>query len=153
MNPLDVASWFSCSGAPVGDIRAKLQEYGAGKKYTLHIGTDTQPHHDSTTLITTICFREDGKGALVFYQKRKICVFNNVLERLLHEAVISLEVADSVKEYTSLVPTIHADVNSKETALSNRIADAIIGMIRGMGYPVLIKPEAWASDIADMYTR
>ena len=153
MNPLDAAPWFSCSGTPVQDMRMKLQEYGAGKKYSLHIGTDTQPHHDSTTLITTICFREDGKGALVFYQKRKINVFSNVLERLLHEAVISLEVAESVKKHTSLIPTIHADINSKESALSNRVADAIMGMIKGMGYPVLIKPEAWASDIADMYTR
>ncbi len=153
MNPLDVAPWYSCSGRPVDDIRAKLEDYGRDNKYTLHIGTDTQPHHDSTTLITTICFREPAKGALVFYQKRKISVFNNVLERLLHEAVISLEVAGSVKDYTSLVPTIHADINSKESALSNRVADAIMGMIKGMGYPVLIKPEAWASDIADMYTR
>ena len=129
MNALDAAPWYTCSGSPVEDIRTKLQQYGGDKKYTLHIGTDTQPRHDSTTLITTICFREQGKGALVFYQKRKINVFNNVLERLLHEAVISLEVAESVKKHTSLVPTIHADVNSKENTLSNRVADAIMGNI------------------------
>jgi len=153
MSGLDSAPWYTCSGKPVDDMGSHIEHYGKDKKYTLHIGTDTQPHHDSTTLITTICFREQGKGALVFYQRRKINVFNNVLERLLHEAVISLEVAESVKEHTSLIPTIHADVNSKENTLSNRVADAIMGMIKGMGYPVLIKPEAWASDIADMYTR
>ena len=90
---------------------------------------------------------------MVFYQKRKINVFNNVLERLLHEAVVSLEVADCIKDYTTMTPTIHADVNPEEQNLSNRVADAIMGMIKGMGYPVLIKPEAWAADIADMYTR
>ena len=153
MNALDFAPWYTCSGSPVEDMRSKLKHYGANKKYTLHIGTDTQPHHDSTTVITTVCFREQGKGALVFYQKRKINTFSNVLERLVHEAVISLELAECVKDYTSLVPTIHADVNSKENTLSNRVADAIMGMITGMGYPVLIKPEAWAADIADMYTR
>ena len=116
MNPLDTAQWYNCSGVPVEDMRTKIKEYGADKKYTLHIGTD-------------------------------------VLERLLHEAVISLEVANSVKEHTNLIPTIHADINSKESALSNRVADAIMGMIKGMGYPVLIKPDAWAADIADMYTR
>jgi uncharacterized protein len=153
INPLDVAPWNTMSGNPIGDIRDQLRSYGADKKYTLHIGTDTKPHHDSTTLITTICFREQGKGAVVFYQKRKINLFNNVLERLLHEAVVSLEIAEGVKEFTSKCPTIHADVNSEEQNLSNRVADAIIGMIKGMGYPVLIKPEAWAADIADMYTR
>jgi len=50
-------------------------------------------------------------------------------------------------------PTIHADVDPKKEALSNLTIDVIMGTIRGMGYPVLVKPEAWAADIADMYTR
>ena len=90
---------------------------------------------------------------MVFYQKRKLETFNSVLDRLLHEAVISLEVAEEVKGLHNMIPTIHADVNPNEQNLSNRVADAIMGMIKGMGYPVLIKPDAWAADIADMYTR
>jgi predicted RNase H-related nuclease YkuK (DUF458 family) len=152
-SPLDTAGWFTLSGKPVGDIREKLRTYGHNKRYTLHIGTDTKPHTDCTTLITTICFREKAKGALVFYQKRKINTFNNVLDRLLHEAVVSLEVAESVRDFTPMLPTIHADVNPGPNNLSNRVTDAIIGMIKGMGYPILVKPEAWAADIADMYTR
>lgn len=119
----------------------------------MHIGTDTKPYNDFTTLITTICFREQSKGAIVFYQKRNINFFSNVLERLLHETVVSLEIAEEVKEVSGLIPTIHADVNPDKENLSNRVADAIMGMIKGMGYPVLIKPDAWAADIADMYTR
>ena len=153
MSVLDSHPWQTLNGNPVADIKGKIKELLKGGKYTLHIGTDTKPYLESTTLITTICLREKGKGALVFYQKRKLETFSSVLDRLLHEAVISLEVAEEVKGFTDMVPTIHADVNPNEQNLSNRVADAIMGMIKGMGYPVLIKPDAWAADIADMYTR
>lgn len=153
MKPLDVAPWRTLSKAPVEDIRKKIKDYSLGGKYTLHIGSDTKPHSDSTTLITTICFREEGHGAVVFYQKRRIQFFSSIFDRLVYETVISLEIADEVKELSGLTPTIHADVNPKQQNLSNRVTDAIMGMITGMGYPVLIKPNAWAADIADMYTR
>jgi predicted RNase H-related nuclease YkuK (DUF458 family) len=29
----------------------------------------------------------------------------------------------------------------------------IIGLVQGMGFPIKVKPDAWAADIADMYTR
>ena len=153
MTILDAASWHNLSGADVGNVRDKIQELLKTNNYTLHIGTDTKPHVDFTTLITAVCFREKGKGALVVYQKRKIKPFNSVLDRLLHEAVTSLELAEEVRELTGVRCTIHADVNPQEHSLSNRVTDAIMGMVKGMGYRVLIKPEAWAADIADMYTR
>lgn len=153
MKPLDESRWRTLNGTEVGDIRDEIKKYSSQKKYTMHIGTDTKPYNDFTTIITTICFREQSKGAIVFYQKRNINFFSNVLERLLHETVVSLEIAEEVKEVSGLIPTIHADVNPDKENLSNRVADAIMGMIKGMGYPVLIKPDAWAADIADMYTR
>ena len=152
MSILDAASWKQLDGSTVRNIRTQLKRCSS-KKYTLHIGTDTNPHAQETTLITTICFREPGKGVIVFYQKRSLPTFKSVLDRLIHEAVVSLEVAGEVKSLTDMVPTIHADVSPHNNTLSNRVTDAIMGMIKGMGYPVLIKPEAWAADIADMYTR
>ena len=58
-----------------------------------------------------------------------------------------------VLEITGNSPTIHADVNSKKSALSNRMLNVIVGMVQGMGFPIKVKPDAWAADIADMYTR
>ena len=58
-----------------------------------------------------------------------------------------------VQEITGMPPTIHADVNIKETALSYKMLNVIMGMVQGMGYPIRVKPDAWAADIADMYTR
>ena len=153
MNILDAAPWYTLNGDIVEDVREKVRDSLKTNKYTLHVGTDTKPHQKNTTLITAICFREASKGAIVVYQKRNVENFNSVLDRLLHEAVISLEVAEELRQLTGIRCTVHADVNPDEQNLSNRVADAIMGMIKGMGYPVLIKPDAWAADIADMYTR
>jgi predicted RNase H-related nuclease YkuK (DUF458 family) len=104
-------------------------------------------------MTTTICFREQKQGALVAYQRNKIDNFNNITERLLHETIVSLEAAQMVQEITGNPPTIHADVNTKESALSYRMLNVIMGMVQGMGYPIKVKPDAWAADIADMFTR
>jgi predicted RNase H-related nuclease YkuK (DUF458 family) len=153
MSVLDASSWHNLSGETVTDVREEVKKTLNTNRYTLHIGSDTNPRSDGTTLITTICFREKGKGALVLYQKRKLNPFVSVLDRLIHEAVTSLELAEEIRKLTGVRCTIHADVNPSAENLSNRVADAIMGMIKGMGYPVLIKPNAWAADIADMYTR
>ena len=79
--------------------------------------------------------------------------FNNITERLLHETIVSLEAAKMVQGITGTPPTIHADVNSKDTALSYKMLNVIMGMVQGMGFPIKVKPDAWAADIADMFTR
>ena len=153
MSVLDEHPWRSLGGDSIKDIRDYLKRYSGNDKYTMHVGTDTKPYCEDTTLITAICFREYGKGAVVAYQKYKIPPFPTVRDRLFHETLVSLEVAHALVDLTGLRPTIHADVNPKKDTLSNTTVDAIMGMIKGMGYPVLVKPEAWAADIADMYTR
>ena len=145
MSVLDASSWHNLSGETVTDVREEVKKTLNTNRYTLHIGSDTNPRSDGTTLITTICFREK--------EKRKLNPFISVLDRLIHEAVTSLELAEEIRKLTGVRCTIHADVNPSAENLSNRVADAIMGMIKGMGYPVLIKPNAWAADIADMYTR
>jgi predicted RNase H-related nuclease YkuK (DUF458 family) len=50
-------------------------------------------------------------------------------------------------------PTIHADVDTKETALTYRMLHVIMGIVQGMGFPINVKPVAWAADFADMFTR
>ena len=135
------------------DIRNRIQQRFNADRFTFHVGTDSKSYSDHTIITTTICFRENRNGALVAYQRNKIKNFNNVMERLLHETIVSLEAAKMVQEITGIPPTIHADVNSKETALSYKMLNVIMGMVQGMGYPIKVKPDAWAADIADMFTR
>ena len=146
-------NWISLGGNPISDIRKRIKRRLEDDLFTFHVGTDSKSYLDHTIMTTTICFREQNHGALVAYQRNKIDNFNNITERLLHETIVSLEAAQMVQEITGMPPTIHADVNIKETALSYKMLNVIMGMVQGMGYPIRVKPDAWAADIADMYTR
>jgi len=146
-------NWISLGGQPITDIRTRIQKRFDAARFTFHVGTDSKSYIDHTIMTTTICFREQKQGALVAYQRNKIDNFNNITERLLHETIVSLEAAQMVQEITGNPPTIHADVNIKETALSYKMLNVIMGMVQGMGYPIKVKPDAWAADIADMFTR
>ena len=45
------------------------------------------------------------------------------------------------------------DVNIKDETESNKMLSTVEGMIKGMGFESICKPDAWAADIADMFTR
>ena len=153
MHHLTRNNWISLGGKPIKDIKRRIQKRFEADRFTFHVGTDSKSYKDHTVITTTICFRENTNGALVAYQRNKINNFNNITERLLHETIVSLEAAKMVQEITGTPPTIHADVNSKDTALSYKMLNVIMGMVQGMGFPIKVKPDAWAADIADMFTR
>ena len=153
MDHLTSNNWVSLCGDPITDIRQRIRDRFAANRFSFHVGTDSKSYIDHTIITTTICFREDTKGALVAYQRNHIKNFNNITERLLHETIVSLEAAKVVQEITGSPPTIHADINSKDTALSYKMLNVIMGMVQGMGFPIKVKPDAWAADIADMFTR
>jgi predicted RNase H-related nuclease YkuK (DUF458 family) len=146
-------NWISLGGKPITNIRNRIQKRFEADRFTFHVGTDSKSYAEYTIITTTICFREQKHGALVAYQRNKIKNFNNITERLLHETIVSLEAAKMVQDITGTPPTIHADVNSKDTALSYRMLNVIMGLVQGMGFPIKVKPDAWAADIADMFTR
>lgn len=153
MSYLKSDNWCHLSGSPIDDIHEHIRTKLQRGKYTFHVGTDSKSYADHTLVITTICFREPSSGALVAYQRTRVPNFSNITEKLIHETVASIEAATMVREITGCSPTIHADVNSKKEALSNRALNVIVGMVKGMGFPVKVKPDAWAADIADMFTR
>jgi predicted RNase H-related nuclease YkuK (DUF458 family) len=153
MTHLHPDKWVTLGGTPILNITTHIKKMGEQDKYTFHVGTDSKQFAHHTIITTAICFREFGKGATVAYQRNQVPNFASVYERLIHETVVSLEAAALVSSAVDRSPTVHADVNIKEEALSNRVLNTIMGMVKGMGYSVVVKPNAWAADIADMFTR
>jgi len=145
--------WMTLSGRPIGCIHEHIAKHFKEGKYSFHVGSDSKTYTESTTVITTICFREPSRGAIVAYQKTHVPNFPNMTLKLLHEAQIAIEAAETVRNIIGNPPTVHADVNSDKNALSNRSINVIKGVVEGMGFPILVKPNAWAADIADMFTR
>lgn len=128
------------------------------KKYQIVVGTDSQPHNGSgVDFVTAIVVHCIGTGGIYFW-KRTVNKKHYVLrQRMYEEAVMSLEMAETVLALlhkdgiTKYDVEIHVDIgNFGDT---REMIQEIVGMIRGSGYTVKIKPESYAaSKVADRYT-
>ncbi|MBI3385856.1 ribonuclease H-like YkuK family protein [Candidatus Gottesmanbacteria bacterium] len=128
------------------------------RKYQLVIGTDSQPHNGSgVDFVTAIVVHRIGVGGIYFWKRvvnKKVYVLR---ERMYEEASRSLEMAETVLALlhkdgiTKYDVEIHVDIG-KYGDTRDMITE-IVGMIRGSGYTVRIKPESYAaSKVADRHT-
>lgn len=128
------------------------------KTYQIVVGTDSQPHNGSgVDFVTAIVIHRLGTGGIYFWKRvvnKKVYVLR---QRMYEEAAMSLEMAETVLALlhkdgiTKYDVEIHVDIG-KFGDTREMIAE-IIGMIRGSGYNVKMKPESYAaSKVADRYT-
>lgn len=126
--------------------------------YQLVVGTDSQPHNgEGVDFVTTIVVHRVGHGGIYFW-KRIVNKKRYVLrQRMYEEATMSLEMAEAViallhkDGITRYDVQIHVDIG--QYGKTREMITEIVGMIRGSGYDVRIKPESYAaSKVADRYT-
>jgi len=126
--------------------------------YQLVIGTDSQPHNgQGVDFVTAIVVHRLGHGGIYFW-KRIVNKKKYVLrQRMFEEASLSLVSAEDIlvllqkDGITKYDVEIHVDIGT--FGKTREMIQDIVGMIRGSGYRVKIKPESYAaSKIADRYT-
>ncbi|MBM3283650.1 hypothetical protein FJY90_05410 [Candidatus Gottesmanbacteria bacterium] len=142
-------------------VRKRVLEFMASSpehKYQLVIGTDSQPKNGlGCDFITAIIVHRIGVGGIYFW-RRTIEKKNTVLRaRIYHEAALSLACADEFVQVcrndgiSKYDVEIHVDIG-KYGKTSEMIAE-VVGMIRGSGFAVKTKPDAYgASKVADRHT-
>lgn len=128
------------------------------RKYQIVIGTDSQPHNGAgVDFVTAIVVHRIGTGGIYFW-KRTVNKKHYVLrQRMYEEATLSLATAETVLALlhqdgiTKYDVEIHVDIG--EFGETREMINEIVGMVRGSGYAVKIKPESYAaSKVADRYT-
>ena len=128
------------------------------RTYHLVVGTDSQPHNGSgVDFVTAIVVHRVGAGGIYFWKRavnKKVYVLR---QRMYEEATMSLEMAETVLALlhkdgiTKYDVEIHVDIGAFGD--TREMITEIVGMIRGSGYAVKIKPESYAaSKVADRYT-
>lgn len=142
-------------------IREKILAFLAQdpeKQYQLVVGTDSQPHNGSgVDFVTAIVVHRVGTGGIYFWQhtvNKKMYVLR---QRMYEEATMSLAMAETVLALlhkdgiTKYDVEIHVDIGT--FGQTREMITEIVGMIRGSGYAVKIKPDSYAaSKVADRYT-
>lgn len=145
----------------LNQVRQRIITYlknDAKGSYQLVIGTDSQPHQGhGVDFVTAIVVLRIGHGGIYFW-KREVKKKHYVLRaRMYEEATRSLEMAESFVELfkndgiTKYDVEIHVDIG--QSGKTREMIAEIVGMVRGSGWTVKIKPQSFAaSKVADRYT-
>lgn len=151
-------TWGTLSLAAIHDrVMAFIAEH-PDASYQVVIGTDSQPSNgNGTDFITAIVVRRIGNGGIYFW--RRIADNRRMVlrSRMYQEATLSLVCGQDVMDVfkrnglAKYDVEIHVDIG-KNGDTREMIAE-IVGMIRGSGFAVKIKPDSFAaSNVADRHT-
>lgn len=137
------------------------------KTYSLIVGTDSEAVDNGekgADFVTAVIIHRRGHGGIYFWRRIHEFKIVGLRNRIYREAVLSLELAQEVldwvkdsqrenfeKDGENLDLEIHVDIGKKGP--TREMIAEVVGMIRGSGFAVKTKPEAFgASKVADRYT-
>ena len=148
-------------GQELEDLGEYLKDYYA--KYPdikIYVGTDSAQHGKVTKYATAVALLHPGKGVHVVFKRVSIRRERDMFTRLWNEVEYTREVADYVHETLKdiyehksdeKIPIIHLDFNKSPKFKSNMVHDLSVGYMRGFGYKVFSKNDAWVATVcADM---
>ncbi len=127
------------------------------RKYKVTIGTDSELlSNKSADFVTAIVVHRVGNGGRYFYRRFELGKFYTLRDRMIKEALISLEIAQSLLTELKKFPLpefdfeIHADIG--ERGPTRAVIQEIVGMIRANNFEVKIKPFSYAAtNVADKH--
>lgn len=127
-------------------------------RYEVIVGTDSQKTvKDTYDFVSALIIHRVGHGGIYFWSREIYSKKISLKERIYLEATKSLQSSENFIQFfkqngiAKYNIQIHVDIgnNGKTRELINEV----VGMIRGSGYDVKIKPDSYgASKVADKYT-
>lgn len=127
------------------------------KKYKIIIGTDSQYLEDKTAdFVNAVVIHRVGNGGRYFWKRYHLGKFYNIRDRIIQEALASIEIAHEFLNYLKKYDTpafafeIHVDVG--ENGATRSIINEIVGIVRANNFEVKTKPYSYAaSKVADRH--
>ena len=110
------------------------------------IGTDSQNKRTCVFTTALIAYKMGLGGSIIIF-RQKVPYIESLRQRLLMEAMRSLETAwyiDKNIPDKNLI-TIHLDVNKNLKFKSGKYKNELVGLITGQGFLACVKPDAWAA--------
>lgn len=127
------------------------------RHYKIIIGTDSERRDDSSAdFVTAVVVHRVGNGGRYFWRRISNDNIHTLRNRIMNEALLSLEVA---KEVLAILKSfdasnfdfeIHVDIG--ENGETKTMITEIVGMIRAHNFEVRTKPDSYAaSKVADRH--
>jgi predicted RNase H-related nuclease YkuK (DUF458 family) len=120
------------------------------------VGSDSQVLPSHISFVTTICIHYPGRGGKFFYIKDRVNakMFPTMHLRLMNEVFLSIEAANDLREIISKKAEVHIDVGAEDRgSRTSKYSKQFAGIVTSSGFDCKIKPESWASYVADKFTK
>ncbi|OGK11776.1 hypothetical protein A2954_04955 [Candidatus Roizmanbacteria bacterium RIFCSPLOWO2_01_FULL_37_12] len=127
-------------------------------KYEIVVGTDSQKiKKDTYDFVSALIVHRVGFGGIYFWKREIRDKKISLKERIYQEATMSLETSENFINFFKVNGIaryniqIHVDIG--HNGETREMINEVVGMVRGSGYDVKIKPDSYgASKVADRYT-
>lgn len=126
--------------------------------YEIIVGTDSQKVKKGIyDFVSALIVHRIGYGGIYFWKRQLFDKKMSLKERIYFEATMSLETSENFVDFfktngiSKYNIQIHVDIG--RNGETRDMITEVVGMIRGNGYDVKIKPESYgASKVADRHT-
>ncbi|HEY5600467.1 MAG TPA: ribonuclease H-like YkuK family protein [Patescibacteria group bacterium] len=141
---------------------SKISEFvdsNLDRQFRIIVGADSQLNNikKSADFVVAIIIHRVGNGGIYFWKRMNRLGPYALKQRMIEEALLSLETAYDVLQALGRrdglleMMEIHVDVGQKGP--TREVISEVVGMVRGNGFNVKIKPDAYAaSKVADRHT-
>ncbi len=140
----------------IGEIVAMMASAPADL-FSIVVGTDSQTYYGEAEYVTAIVVHRVGKGGRYFWRSVVEKKPKTLRDRIWREAWLSYETAQALIEafkdrgIFDCRLEIHVDIG--RGGRTRELVEEVVGAIRGSGFFVRTKPEAYAASVvADKHT-
>jgi predicted RNase H-related nuclease YkuK (DUF458 family) len=120
------------------------------------VGSDSQVLPNHISFVTTVCIHYPGRGGKFFYIKERHSKrsFPTMYLRIMNEVFLSIEAANDLSKIIPKKIEVHVDVGGEDRdSKTSRLSRQFVGIVNSSGFQCRIKPDSWASYIADRFTK
>lgn len=126
--------------------------------YQVTVGTDSEAKKGTgVDFVTAVLAHRIGQGGTYLWSKESVNRVYSLQERIGEEATRSIELAWKLRDafrsngLAGYEPEVHVDIG--EVGKTREMIRWVVGMVKGSGFSVKIKPDSYtASKVADRHT-
>jgi len=126
--------------------------------YRVIVGSDSQQRNShGTDFVTAVIVHRVGGGGIYFWQretdKKPFVLKQRIFEEALRSLICAQKFLEAFGKENGLMKNLEIHVDVGQKGPTREIINEVVGMIRGNGFAVKIKPDAFgASKVADRHT-
>lgn len=150
--------WKDCDGKDYNDeyIKREIEEYVA-KGGRIYVGTDSMLLTHKCNFAAVIAFHSRDLNIAKYYYKRfkaDSLEYKELQVKILEEVALAIQTAQFVLKLCPKADVeLHIDVGTKKRNATARFFKTIQGWVTGTGFVLKVKPNSWASSLADSHTK